>query len=320
MARTRWCSSRKGVARLAGVLAFFAVGLAGGAILSQRLVFGTNGAPVPKLSEVAASPERLDKLNPSSLPPIGISPVPPEAQAGPSPHLPAAQATTPAANLHADGGHAAPAGAASAKLEKPTKIPWADPYPAYPFSLTDQDGRLVALNSLQGRVVVLSFLYTNCKTVCPLLARQLTQLQHDLGPLMGRDILFLSVTIDPKRDTPEVLKRYGETLGIDFRSWRLLTGPEERIQEVLRAYRIHVEVEKEPHGPQQGEGYELGHGAPIYLIDQWGRVRKRTAPTMLPSIGQPAIEWLVKQGASDSSDGEGGRRQPTSSSGPERKR
>ncbi|MBI3092127.1 MAG: SCO family protein [Candidatus Tectomicrobia bacterium] len=307
MAITKWRWSRKGVARLAGVLAFFAVGLAGGAILSQRLVFGTNGGPVPKLSEVAASPEQIDQLNPSSLPPIGISPVPPRAQEGRSPQVSADPAPTSAANLHADGGHAQPADPGGAKVDNLTTIPWADPYPASPFSLTDQDGRLVALNSLQGRVVVLSFLYTHCKTVCPLLARQLTQLQHDLGPLMRRDILFLSVTIDPKRDTPEVLKRYGETLGIDFRSWRLLTGPEERVQEVLRAYRVHVEVEKEPHGPQQGEGYELAHGAPIYFIDQWGRVRKRTAPTMLPRLGQPALEWLVKQGASDTTNGKGGR-------------
>jgi cytochrome oxidase Cu insertion factor (SCO1/SenC/PrrC family) len=153
------------------------------------------------------------------------------------------------------------------------------------------------LRDLSGRVVVLSFIYTHCKTTCPLLTQELKQLQEALGPLMGREVVFLSLTIDPQRDTPAVLKRYGEVHGVDFRSWRFLTGSEGTMRQILEAYHVPVRVEK-PSGAH-ADGYELGHGNPIYLIDQWGRVRKRTAPTMLVRLGRPAIEWLVREGASD---------------------
>lgn len=265
--------TRKTVWRVAGVLAFFAVGLGGGMFLSRYIFAKGEKAEVLKLSEVVASPEKIEKLDPSSLPPIGLSPVPPE---GPWPPHPAVEATGP---------------------EKPLKIPWADPYPAHPFTLTDQGGNQVSLKDFSGKVVLMSFIYTHCKTICPLVTQELKKLQEVLGPLMGREVLFLSITLDPKRDTPEALRRYGEEHGVDFRSWRFLTGPEEKIHEVLEAYGVHTEVEKVP-GASEGS-YELGHGDPIYFIDQWGRVRKRTAPTMLVQIGRQAIEDLVKEGAGD---------------------
>jgi cytochrome oxidase Cu insertion factor (SCO1/SenC/PrrC family) len=181
--------------------------------------------------------------------------------------------------------------------EKPLKIPWADPYPAHPFALTDQGGNQVSLQGFSGKVVLVSFIYTNCKTICPLITQELKKLQQDLGPLMGREVFFLSITIDPKRDTPEALRRYGEGQGVDFRSWKFLTGPEENIREVLEAYRVPVRVEKVPGASE--ESYELGHENPIYLVDQWGRVRKRTAPTMLVQSGRQAVEYLVQVATSD---------------------
>lgn len=263
-----WRFPRKTVGSVVGVFAFFAIGLGGGMILSHYVFAKKENAGVPKLSEVAAPPEKLEKHDPSSLPPIGLSPVPPEGAA-----------------------------VEAAGSEKPLKIPWADPYPAHPFTLKDQDGNQVSLKDFSGKVVVVNFIYTNCKTACPLVTQELKKLQEALRPLMGRDVFFLTITIDPKRDTPEALRRYGQGHGVDFRSWRFLTGPEEKIREVLEAYHVPVQVEKVPGVPKGS--YELGHGNPIYLIDQWGRVRKRTAPTMLVRIGRPAIEYLVKEGARD---------------------
>jgi cytochrome oxidase Cu insertion factor (SCO1/SenC/PrrC family) len=228
-------------------------------------------AEPPKLSEVATPPGRIDKLDPSTSPPIGLSPVPLERAHH---HRTASEGAGP---------------------ETPGNIPWADPYPAYAFTLTDQNRRQVSLKDFSGKVVLLNFIYTHCKTVCPLETRELRKLQESLGPLMGRDVLFLSITIDPKRDTQAVLRQYGERHGVDFRSWRFLTGPEEKIREILEAYHVPVQVEKVPGTPEGS--YELGHGSPIYLIDQWGRIRKRTAPTMLARIGRQAIEYLVQEGA-----------------------
>lgn len=254
-----------------GVLALFALGLGGGALLSRHLTTRKDAGAVPKLSQLAAPPGQA-RSDPAARPPIGLSPVPVDEPRGGSP------------------GPGQPAQAAA-------RIPWAEPYPAPAFALTDQEGRPVSLGDFAGQVVLMNFIYTSCTATCPLETQELRQLQQALGPLMGRDVVFLSVTIDPRRDTPEVLKRYAAGHGADLRSWKFLTGPEPRVREVLEAYRVPVRVETRPGAP--AGHYELGHGNPIYLIDQWARVRKRTAPTMLVQIGRPAIEWLVQQGAGD---------------------
>ena len=112
---------------------------------------------------------------------------------------------------------------------------------------------------------------------------------------MGRDVVFLSITLDPERDTPEVLHRFGEKYGVDFRTWRFLTGPAPAIATVLEAYQ--VAVERERHGDTHD--YQLAHGNPLYLIDQWGRIRKRFAPTYLQVRGVEPIETLIREGRGD---------------------
>lgn len=263
----------KNIWSMAGVVAVFAIGLAGGTLLTRHLLAKKQSPSVPKLSEVGVPPEKLGKLDPSSVPPIGLSPVPPEDP----------RAATPTSEGAGPG--------------KSPRIPWAEPYPAHPFTLTDQEGRELSLKGLLGKVVLLNFIYTNCKTTCPLETQELKKLQEALRPLMGRDVVFLSITIDPKRDTPEVLKRYGQERKVDFRSWAFLTSTEEKIRQTLEAYHVLARVETPPGTPKGG--YEFGHETPIYLIDQWGRVRKRTAPTMLDQTVRPAIEILVKGGTSE---------------------
>lgn len=258
----------KTVGAALGILACLAVGVGGGTLLARHLL--ARGWAPPRLSEIAAPPGAR-KSRPATDLPVGLSPVPPDEPRS---------ATNPAAGGEAAG---------------PGQIPWADPYPASAFTLVDHDAAPVSLRDFSGRVVLVNFIYTSCKTTCPLETQELRTLQKALGPRMGRDVVFLTVTIDPKRDTPEALKRYGEGHGADFRSWRFLTGSEAQIRAVLEAYRVPVRVETPP-GAAPGH-YELGHGNPIYLIDQWSRVRKRTAPTMLAQIGRPAIEQLVTEGA-----------------------
>lgn len=263
--------SKKTVRSIAGILVFLAVGGAAGSFLSYSVFGGKEKAQIPKLSEIAAPPEKIGEVAPATLPPIGLSPVPPERS------------------------HDHRMAVEGVGSQTPLNIPWADPYPAHPFTLTDQNKNQISLKDFSGKVVLVNFIYTHCKTVCPLETKELVKLQEALGPLMGREVVFLSITIDPKRDTADALRRYGEGHGVDFRSWSFLTGPEAKIREVLTAYRVAVELEKPPDAPEGS--YEFGHGSPIYFIDQWGRVRKRTALTMLARIGQQAIEHLVQEGA-----------------------
>src|SRR2546427_5646408 len=87
----------------------------------------------------------------------------------------------------------------------------ADYFPNVP--LTTQDGATVRLydDLLKGKSVAINVIYTSCKDECPLETARLVQLQRLLGERMGKDIFFYSITIDPKRDKPEVLKAYARS-------------------------------------------------------------------------------------------------------------
>ena len=78
------------------------------------------------------------------------------------------------------------------------------------FALTSQDGAEVTLASLRGKVVAVTFIYTSCPDVCPMLTDKLARVQDALGRDFGSRIAFVSITTDPERDTPEVLKGYAE--------------------------------------------------------------------------------------------------------------
>ncbi len=92
--------------------------------------------------------------------------------------------------------------------------------------LTTHDGKTVRLydDLLKGKTVAINLIYTDCKDVCPLETAMLVQLYRLLGERVGRDIYFYSISIDPERDTPEVLKSYAQSYGADLPGWLFLTG------------------------------------------------------------------------------------------------
>ena len=98
------------------------------------------------------------------------------------------------------------------------------------FSLIDQTGQTVNLSDFRGKVVVVDFIYTRCPLpdVCPRLSANFASVSKKLR---GRDVEFLSITIDPQYDTPEVLTEYARRWQAG-ESWKFLTGTTEKIQEV----------------------------------------------------------------------------------------
>ena len=93
--------------------------------------------------------------------------------------------------------------------------------------LITQDGTTVHLydDLLKGKAVAINLIYTSCKDECPLETARLVQVQRLLGERVGKDIFFYSISIDPKRDTPAVLKAYAEKFGVGP-GWLFLTGNE----------------------------------------------------------------------------------------------
>ena len=136
--------------------------------------------------------------------------------------------------------------------------------PAPAFHLTTQEGARLALKDLHGKVVVVTFIYASCADTCPLLTAKLAGLQTRLGTDFGAKVFFVAITVDPERDTPQVLKRYAQAHGAHLAGWAFLTGTPAEIQQVAQQYGIYTK--KTPRGA-------VDHTFLTSLIDPSGTLR-----------------------------------------------
>lgn len=93
-----------------------------------------------------------------------------------------------------------------------------------PFHFTDEDGKPFTDKDVENKVLVVDFFFTRCTSICPKMSVQMQQLQLQLDGHEYDDVLFLSHTVDPEHDTPEVLKAYAKRLEADPKRWKFLTG------------------------------------------------------------------------------------------------
>jgi len=107
------------------------------------------------------------------------------------------------------------------------------------FTLTAQDGRRLSLSQLRGKIVAITFIYATCTDTCPLLTAKMAGLQARLGADFGPKVFFLSISVDPERDTPAVLKEYAERHRANPAGWAFLRGTPAEIREVARRYGIY---------------------------------------------------------------------------------
>ena len=108
------------------------------------------------------------------------------------------------------------------------------------FSLTDQKGEPFGFKTLRGKIVLLTFVYTTCPDVCPLVTVSMRSVQKDLSPKERESVYLLSVTTDPEIDEPEILRSYGERHRVDFTNWSLLTGSIQQLTLVWKAFGIKM--------------------------------------------------------------------------------
>ena len=110
--------------------------------------------------------------------------------------------------------------------------------PAPPFDLIDQAGRAVSLTSLGDQVLVVDFIFTSCPGPCPVQTSIQVALQRQIPDRLRDDVHFISISLDPRVDRPEVLERYAKARGVDFTNWSFLTGPTEQVAEVVRDWGV----------------------------------------------------------------------------------
>lgn len=143
-------------------------------------------------------------------------------------------------------------------------IPEEDKAP--PFALIDQDGKARSLDALRGSSVLLDFIFTHCNGPCPVSTSNRVQLQKNLPDDLRQQIHFVSISLDPKRDTPEELRRYALERGADLANWFFLTGDPQEVEDVLRSYGV---------GVVRGDDGDIQHVVVSFLIDPRGRITKR---------------------------------------------
>jgi len=133
-------------------------------------------------------------------------------------------------------------------------------------SLTTQDGDAFSFERLAGRTVVMHFIFTHCPMSCPLQARALVSVQRSLPKALQDRVQFVSISVDPARDTPPVLKQFGSSIGADFRNWSFVTGNEDDITWLHR----HFDARVSSLG-----GGQFDHRVAVYLLESHGRVIQR---------------------------------------------
>jgi protein SCO1/2 len=132
------------------------------------------------------------------------------------------------------------------------------------FELTDQSGTAVALSALKGKVVAVTFIYSRCPLpdYCPRMIENFKFVRARFAARMDRDLVFLTISFDPRYDTPEVLTRYAASQRAGGPGWHFLTGDPAKIERVCNAFGIQYWAE---------EGL-ITHSLQTAVIDRDGRL------------------------------------------------
>jgi protein SCO1 len=170
--------------------------------------------------------------------------------------------------------------------------PWgADYFPN--VTLTTQDGATVRFydDLLKGKSVAINVIFTQCRDVCPLETAKLRELQKILGDKVGKDIFFYSISIDPKHDTPQVLKAYADKFEAGP-GWLFLTGKPEDIKLITKKLGLMMARD---NGPREGHSSFLMVGKEP--TGQWMKNSATDNPRFLAATMETFLGWKSTQSA-----------------------
>ncbi len=136
-----------------------------------------------------------------------------------------------------------------------------------PFEFTNQDGKLITNSFYDGKVWVVEFFFTTCPTICPKMNENMLKIQNEFyGNL---DFGIASFSINPKYDTPQILKEYAEKHGATSKNWNFLTGEQDKIYGLANTgFTLYAGENSNAEG-----GFE--HSGMFALVDKQGNIRSR---------------------------------------------
>jgi len=152
-----------------------------------------------------------------------------------------------------------------------------------PFTLEDGDGHAVTDRDFHGRYLLVYFGYTFCPDVCPTTLNEVATALDTLGPKADR-LQAVFITVDPKRDTPAVVRDYAASFSPRIKG---LTGTPEQIETAAREYRVYFA----PQPATAGGGYTVDHSSILYLMDPDGRF---VAPIRTDQTGEAMAAEIGK--------------------------
>lgn len=141
------------------------------------------------------------------------------------------------------------------------------------FALLDQDSSTVSFpNSYKGNVLLVGYVYTHCPDICPVITYNMRDVQRALPD--QSDFMLVSVSFDPERDTPGILKDYAQNYKIDQDNWRFLTGKKSEVEELLETLSVTTVKTPTRFNSRDEPLYFIDHTDRVTLIDREGNVRK----------------------------------------------
>jgi len=155
-----------------------------------------------------------------------------------------------------------------------------------PVVLTQQNGSRFDLSGLRGKVWVANFIFTHCAGPCPLMTAQMSELVKKFRE--ETEVQFISLSVDPERDTPEVLSKYAARYEADPKAWAFLTGDKKEVYSFIQK-QFFLGVTDIPPAEREAADQTVSHSTKFVLVDRHLRLRG-----FYETLDQGQVERLVK--------------------------
>ena len=138
--------------------------------------------------------------------------------------------------------------------------------------LNQDSSKVIFPDAYKNKILLLTFIYTNCPDICPMTTHNMQMLQEEIKKDNLKNVEFAELSFDPKRDSPTILKEFGNIRDIDYSNFTFLTGKEADIKKILNNMNV-LALPGDTTKTESGDVYFFTHTDRITLIDQDGKIR-----------------------------------------------